>query len=208
MYKLDNFNEFRDECHAASVKVGWWSNSQRYGDRATGVLDPDYLTIPTKLCLIHSEISEADEGYFSGARDQHLPEWPGALIEFGDTLIRIGDLAGYCDLDMTTAIFMIRQADYVEATIEGNGHAQAGFRYLHRFTSEAMEGYRKSAMDRRIPAMAAFPAGLARVVVLIDAICERNGWNLADACVAKMAYNAIREDHKLEVRSLSGGKTF
>ena len=223
MYKLDNFNPFRDECHNASVKAGWWSTSNRYADAMTPTglasidVDPDRLTIPTKLCLIHSEISEAYDGYLSGAPDEHLPNWPGALIEFGDTNIRIGDLAGYLDIDITGAIAMVQQADHISLepgpmpVVKWNGTkyytANGGFALLHRWVSDAMEGFRKSSADRLIPAMPALSANLARVVILVDMIAERNGWSLADACRAKMAYNAVREDHKLEARA-AGGKAF
>lgn len=48
-------NIFAADCHAASRRAGW------YTDLTTGkALDRN---VPEMLCLIHSEISEAMEGY-------------------------------------------------------------------------------------------------------------------------------------------------
>jgi len=219
-YTLANFNEFRDACHTASVNAGWWKRAQKwdtgntfihttceFGHDATIVdrgYEPDRLLVPTKLCLIHSEISEMYEGYMSGDNDDHLPHLPGALVEGGDVLIRIGDLAGYLQVDLASAIALVLQADHVES----HANVSGCFARLHGFTSGAMEGYRKSAPDAIIPALSAFAANLARVVILIDMIATKNDWDLPAAAEAKMAYNAVRLDHKAEVRALSDGKQF
>lgn len=222
---LTDFNKFRDQCHIASVNAGWWMGSERYPEGLFGqIYDPDRLTIPTKLCLVHSEISEAYEGYMSGANDEHLPEWPNALVEFADTIIRIADLAGYLEINMTSAIAMVEQCDYIgwernqltgkdTGSIYYNGRYHDGpghwFILLHTFTSGAMESYRKgNRMDVVIPHVSGVSLNLARIVILIDLICQKNNWNLIAAAQAKIAYNAVREDHKLEVRGMDGGKAF
>jgi hypothetical protein len=78
--------------HEGNVKVGWWDQSYHLG------ADPivsDRWVIPTKLCLAHSELSEAMEGFRKGLPDDHLPHHPMFMVELADAMIRILDLAGY-----------------------------------------------------------------------------------------------------------------
>lgn len=214
LYTLANFNAFRDFAHNASRSAGWWKGSERYPDITPSdiIAAPDRYVIPTKLCLIHSEISEAYDGYMTGANDEHLPEYPSALVEFGDINLRIGDVAGYLDIDLTSAIMMVLQADHVEVLVDYNGYfagqVHTCFNRLHCFTSAAMEGFRKGSKDKIIPSMSAMDANLARVVILCDLIAVKNEWNLPEATAAKAAYNAVRLDHKAEVRALDDGKKF
>lgn len=117
-----SINAFAADCHAASRKSGW------YTDPATGA--PLQRNVPEMLCLIHSEISEAMEGYRKNLPDDKLPHRKMVEVELADAMIRIGDLAGYLGLDVGGAI------------------------------------------------------------------------------VEKLAFNATREDHKLENRKAAGGKAF
>lgn len=224
MLLLEDFNEFRDQCHTASVNAGWWKGTERYPwtheKHGVSAYDPDRLTVPTKLCLIHSEISEAYEFYLSGANDDHLPHLPGALVEFGDTIIRIGDLAGYLEIDLTSAIALVLQIDHIEVVgpaVHHGGRVYVGASAMHMllttWTSGAMESYRKQSngwtrADQIVPALSGVAANLARIVILCKLISEKNGWDLMDAAQQKIAYNATREDHKAEVRALDGGKAF
>lgn len=84
-----------DMCHGASKAAGWW----------TGV-DPETnsLIVPTKLCLVHSEISEAMEGHRKDKMDDHLPHRKMIEVELADAVIRICDLAGALNLDLGGAI--------------------------------------------------------------------------------------------------------
>lgn len=56
--------------------------------------------VPECLCLIHSEISEALEGYRKDQMDDHLPHRKMIEVELADALIRIFDLGGALDLDL------------------------------------------------------------------------------------------------------------
>jgi NTP pyrophosphatase (non-canonical NTP hydrolase) len=111
------WDPIQDICFNTSRGAGWWN-------------DVNPGTVPTKLCLIHSEISEAMEGYRKDLMDDKLPHRKAIEVELADAVIRIGDLAGYLGLDVG------------------------------------------GALDE------------------------------------KMAYNAVREDHKPEVRAAAGGKKF
>ncbi|XEY16560.1 hypothetical protein ABMY26_07125 (plasmid) [Azospirillum sp. HJ39] len=77
------------ECHAASRAAGWYTNLK------TG--QPLKRNVPEMLCLIHSEISEAMEGYRKNLQDDKLPHRKMVGVELADALIRILDLAGYLD---------------------------------------------------------------------------------------------------------------
>lgn len=60
--------------------------------------------VAQKLCLIHSEISEAMEGHRKGLMDDKLPHRKMIEVELADAMIRIGDLAGALGLDLGGAI--------------------------------------------------------------------------------------------------------
>lgn len=83
-------NETVEVCHSDAVEAGWWSS----------------LTFNTgeKLCLIHSEISEAMEADRKGLMDDKLPNRTGMEVELADAVIRIFDLAGAMRMDLGGAI--------------------------------------------------------------------------------------------------------
>lgn len=82
-------------CHSASSSAGWWK--ERWPSE-------NDLIVPTKLCLIHSEISEAMEADRRNAMDEKLPTRKGIEVELADAVIRIFDLAGYLKLDLGGAV--------------------------------------------------------------------------------------------------------
>lgn len=84
-----NINDMVNECHALSVKAGWWDDPREVG---------------TMLCLIHSEVSEAMEGARKDLNDDHLTHRKMFEVELADAVIRIFDLAGSQDMDLGGAI--------------------------------------------------------------------------------------------------------
>lgn len=86
-------------CHFLARHSGWWT------DIRTGQLKLiEDVNIPEKLCLIHSEISEAMEGLRKNLNDDHLPHRKMVEVELADALIRIFDLAGFMQLDIAGAV--------------------------------------------------------------------------------------------------------
>lgn len=74
--------------------------------------------------------------------------------------------------------------------------------------AEAMEGHRKQLMDDKIPSRSMLEVELADTVIRCFDLAGGLGLDLPGAISEKLAYNAQREDHKLEVRRKAGGKKF
>lgn len=110
------------ECHLNAVTAGWWARRMpavpsavqadvaalldRAGFPVGGKITAEEVsrTVPEKLCLTHSELSEAMEGHRKGLMDDKLPWRPMLEVELADTIIRIFDLAGALQLDLGGAV--------------------------------------------------------------------------------------------------------
>jgi NTP pyrophosphatase (non-canonical NTP hydrolase) len=74
--------------------------------------------------------------------------------------------------------------------------------------AEAMEGFRKNLMDDKLPHRKMIEVELADTIIRIADLAGAKGMDLGGAIAEKRAYNAVREDHKIEARLKDGGKTF
>ena len=88
-----NLNDWSRFCYTRSDAAGWWESTE-----------DEKFQIGTKFALIHSEVSEAFEGYRKDAMDSHLPNRKAVEVELADVLIRVFDLAGRLDLDLQGAV--------------------------------------------------------------------------------------------------------
>ena len=83
-------------CHGAAKANGWWN------DIHTG--EPLQKNIGELCALVHSEISEAFEAARKDRMDDHLPHRKGLEVELADAVIRICDMAGGLNLDLSGAL--------------------------------------------------------------------------------------------------------
>lgn len=109
---MKTIKDLTKECHLNAKTAGWWYD-EKSNLNLIRVLSTPFnateeliakLLVPTKLCLSHSELSEAMEGYRKGLMDDKLPHRSMLEVELADTIIRILDLAGALNLDVAGAI--------------------------------------------------------------------------------------------------------
>lgn len=99
-------------CHSASMAAGWWNHRETGMNLREVVRNPQTpyeellagALVAQKLCLSHSELSEAMEGHRKGLMDDKLPHRSMIEVELADAIIRIADLAGALDLNLGAAI--------------------------------------------------------------------------------------------------------
>ena len=91
-------NELVHEIHEDNVAAGWWKDKDGVDIRSNP------YTFSNKLCLVHSELSEALEADRKSLKDDKLPHRDGREVELADAVIRIFDLAGAYGMDLGGAI--------------------------------------------------------------------------------------------------------
>ena len=114
---MSTFSELQCESFVCSCDHGFWDSLRREDTRVRddavnryAALDPEkvLLAVPEKLCLIHSELSEALEDF----RSQRMVVWLegrdekpcGFPTELADAVIRIMDLCSALGIDLEKEI--------------------------------------------------------------------------------------------------------
>jgi len=123
-------------CHSLANKSGWWRQTMdgKEYDLRRIILQPENdmekrlgkALVAEKLCLSHSELSEAMEGYRKGLMDDHLTHRLMIEVEIGDAAIRLFDLAGALGLDLGGAIAEKLQYNKARADHKPENRAKEG----------------------------------------------------------------------------------
>ena len=91
--------------HVSDMAIEAFNNSERKGFHRGA----DNMNIPTKLALIHAEVSEALEDHRDGKIATTFDENGkphGFAQELADIVIRVGDLAEMMGVDLETEVVM------------------------------------------------------------------------------------------------------
>ena len=78
----------------------------------------------------------------------------------------------------------------------------------HSEISERLEAVRKNLPSDHLPGFSGEEEEAADSLIRLMDYCGHRGIDLGKVYVAKLQYNATREDHKLETRKQAGGKKF
>lgn len=79
---------------------------------------------------------------------------------------------------------------------------------MHSELSECLEGVRKNLQDDHLPQFTMEVTELADTIIRICDYAAGFDLPLGEAIVAKIAYNRVRQDHKISSRKEENGKKF
>ncbi len=130
--ELNAINDLQEKIHQGNLDAGWWTDLSSGLDLALEAREGTRLgkaIVAEKLCLVHSEVSEAMEGARKNLQDDKLPHRKMIEVELADAVIRILDLCGALELELGEAIkekleFNKHRPDHkIENRIQVNGKA-------------------------------------------------------------------------------------
>jgi hypothetical protein len=199
---IENAAAWCDLCYGAAKQAGWWN------DLHTG--EPVSRNTGEILMLAVSEITEAAEAWESRAMDDKLTGRRGVEVELADFCIRTFDTMtglGHKDSFVQVLAFLDKQ-NVPCLGADGGPPSEKRFFGIVRHLADAMEADRKGAPSKRFPSIPGLVAHTAQAMRAAIKLATLVDANLPDAIREKLAYNAKREDHKVENRRAAGGKRY
>ena len=115
---IETINALAFDIHVDNIKAGWWTDLESGVNLAAEARAGTRLgkaIVCEKIALIHSEVSEALEGYRKNQQDEKLPNRKAIEVELADAIIRILDLTDMLELDIGGAIAAKRKYNATRA---------------------------------------------------------------------------------------------
>lgn len=140
--------------------------------------EPKKRNVGELFILFVTELAEAYDAYLTREPDDKLPQYPGLGVELGDLQIRLADFCG-----------ALMAGNIIESTDTRNP-GDAMFREISDIAAryERIRKTPEARGDKEAGVEFLAPADVGEMVV------------------AKLVFNATREDHKVENRKKEGGK--
>lgn len=178
--KQPNEMNLNDQAKAIhQANLNWWR------DINTG--EPIQRNEKELLALVISEVIEALEGERKNLMDDKLPHRKMAEVEMADAKIRLLDFAGGFGIYIDSADSLPHPID---ETPENKGEALL---MIIEWICHTQHG---GGLE------------ISYALALIEAYCQKHGYDLHGAMTEKLAFNKSRADHSHEARRAAGGKTF
>lgn len=168
----------------------WWFNPDG---------TPTGRTVKTLGMLMISEVAEAMEGVRKNLDDDHLPQYKMFDVELADTMIRSLDFGAGYEYTIDPDYLLISDYTHLIDSVESKKCEPDALYDIVKHINWMIDAHiSKSSAQRQYTAL----------ILFIITIADEYNVDLEKVVAEKIAYNAVRADHKLENRNKENGKKF